>query len=143
MPFKNYLGVDLSANQVAYLGENFANEKIHFLLGDAESFTPDHQFDSVLSSLTFKHLFPSFKPAADNISRHLKPGARLCIDFIEGKRRLFEADGVTFIRHYTREEITEILQDAGFDEIQFDQVTHTEGFTRLLVLARKSAGPGE
>ncbi|MEZ5491193.1 MAG: class I SAM-dependent methyltransferase [Gammaproteobacteria bacterium] len=143
VPFKDYLGVDLSANQVAYLSDKFANDRIHFLLGDAESFTPDQQFDSALSSLTFKHLFPSFKPAIDNISKYLKPGGRLCIDFIEGNRRLFEADGVTFVRHYTRAEITGILESAGFDEVLFDQVTHTEGFTRLLALARKPAGSAD
>lgn len=138
IPFSQYLGVDISPNQVSYLTERFASDRIHFQLADVESFVADQQFDSLLSSLTFKHLFPSFARAMSNLSRSLKPGGRACIDFIEGRRRLFEDDGVTFIRQYTREEISELMQSCGFEVVAFEPVTHAEDFTRLAAVVEKS-----
>jgi SAM-dependent methyltransferase len=95
--------------------------------------------DTVLSSLTFKHLFPSFEVALSNLGRQLNPNGVAIIDFIEGERRYFQEDGVTYIRWYTRPEIEEIVSRAGMSVEAFDEVHHAPGWTRLLVVARKAA----
>jgi len=143
LPLAYYLGVDISPNQVQHLCGQFGAPQIEFLCADVETFAVDRQFDSVLSSLTFKHLFPSFRKAMENVGRHLRPGGRGCIDFIEGDRRLFEEDGVTFIRQYRRDEIADLMDSAGFEVIAFEQVTHADSFTRLVAIVEKRPIPAK
>ena len=137
--YASYLGVDISASQVRHLTDAFANEKTIFVQGNAETFNTDNTFDVLISSLTLKHIFPSFEKAIRNVSRFMKPGAMTFIDFIEGDSRKFEDDGQTYVRHYTREELTGIMALAGFEIVDFDIVNHTDEHSRLVVIARKTA----
>jgi hypothetical protein len=95
------------------------------------------QVDAVLSSLTFKHLFPSFERGLANLANQMAPGAVAVFDLIEGERRYFEPDGVTYIRWYTRDEVRELASRAGLDSVEFDEVRHHPEMSRLLVVARK------
>jgi len=135
--YADYLGIDISANQIDFLTGKFGNSRREFLLGDVETITTNRRFDSVISSLTFKHLFPTFEKAMTNIAQMMNPDGKVFIDFIEGDRRLFEEDGVTFIRQYTREELQHIMNSTGFHVIAFDQVEHSPQFTRLVVIASR------
>ncbi len=135
--FRSYLGVDLSASNVEHLIKRFASDqRISFIEGDVETVELPASVDTVLSSLTLKHMFPSFERALTNVSSQLNPGAVAIFDLIEGERRYFEPDGVTYIRWYTRPEIREIVSQAGLEVEAFDEVLHAPGFTRLLVIAR-------
>ena len=40
--------------------------------------------DALISSLTFKHLYPTFEKALVNLTGQLRPGAVVAIDLIEG-----------------------------------------------------------
>jgi len=137
MPFRNYVGVDISAENVKYLKERFTKPKVSFLCDDVETASLNDKFDVVLSSLVLKHLFPSFEKALNNISSYLNPGCMVLFDLIEGKKRYFEGDGVTYIRHYGREEVLEILQRASLNLLTFDSVQHDPDHLRLLVVAKK------
>jgi 2-polyprenyl-3-methyl-5-hydroxy-6-metoxy-1,4-benzoquinol methylase len=137
IPFSRYLGIDISAENIKSLKENFSSPKIGFLYGDVETESPDDNFDVVLSSLVVKHLFPSFERAMKNISNYLNPGCMVFFDLIEGKKRYFESDGVTYIRLYTKAEIMEIVEHSSLDIVAFDEVQHDPDHRRLLVVAKK------
>jgi SAM-dependent methyltransferase len=135
--FGSYVGVDLSRENLSYLRERFPQENVAFLHGDVETFKIDEPVDAVISSLTFKHLFPSFEEALRNLGRQLRPGGLAVFDLLEGHRRYFAEDGVTYVRSYTQPEIKTILAATGFELVAFDQVHHLPDYTRLLVVARK------
>jgi SAM-dependent methyltransferase len=135
--FRSYLGVDLSQDNVAYLDRRFPQENVAFVAGDIEAVELPEPVDAVISSLTFKHLFPSFERALDNLARQLSPGGRVVVDLIEGHRRYFEDDGVTYIRWYSRDEVSSILAATGLELMAFDEVRHLPHVSRLLVVARK------
>ncbi len=136
-PFKNYLGLDLSESNVGFLQQEFGGANVSFLNGDAEKIELDSRYDVVFSSLTFKHLFPNFERLLANIARYLNAGSLVFIDLIEGVGEHFEADGVTFLRHYTKDEVVEILGHCGLRLVAFDEVEHTPEQKRLLVVATK------
>jgi SAM-dependent methyltransferase len=137
--FGSYVGVDLSEDNVAHLRERFPQEAVRFVCADVETVELGQEMDSVLSSLTFKHLFPSFEAGLSNLARQLRSGGTVVFDLIEGQRRYFEEDGVTYIRRYSRAEVEEILGRVGLEPVGFDEVRHLPELTRLLVVARKPA----
>jgi hypothetical protein len=73
---------------------------------DIETVNLGDPVDTVISSLTFKHLFPSFEYALRNIAEQLCPEGLVVFDLIEGHRRYFEDDGVTYICWYSRDEVS-------------------------------------
>lgn len=137
LPFASYTGVDLSERNVAHLSETFPDRRISFAWEDVEEVSFAEPVDAVLSSLTFKHLFPSFARALSNLTRQMTPGGIVLFDLIEGSRRFFEEDGVTYIRWYERGEVENILATCGLEHVAFEQVRHHPNLARLLVVARK------
>jgi SAM-dependent methyltransferase len=138
VPMRRYLGVDLSDKNVSMLRATFTDPRMSFVQGDIlQSGPPDRGFDVVVSSLVFKHLFPSFEKPLTHVAEALNPGAMVFIDLIEGHTRYFEDDDVTYIRHYTRDEIAEIIGRAGLTLVAFDEVLHDADHPRLLFVARK------
>lgn len=137
VPFGSYLGVDISPTNVSHLRQTFPHPRVNFINADVETAAFDQTFDVVFSSLTFKHLFPSFEKALRNLARFLESGGTCFIDLIEGRQRYFEDDGVTYIRHYEREEIRDIVERAELTLAGFDEVRHDPERVRLLLIARK------
>jgi SAM-dependent methyltransferase len=136
-PFKRYVGVDLSAKHVEYLRDNFRASNIDFVHGDAETLSLDGMFDVVLSSLTLKHIFPSFEAAIKNIRKHVNPGGMFVFDLLEGTKKYFESGGKSTLRQYTKPEIGAILERASLELVAFDEVEHAPRYRRLLVVAKK------
>jgi SAM-dependent methyltransferase len=136
LEFGSYVGIDLSEENVAYLRERFRDDRVRFVHADVETVDLGEPVDAVISSLTFKHLFPSFEPAAKNLAGQLGRGGLIAFDLIEGRRRYFEDDG-TYIRWYSRAEVGQIIARTGLDLEAFDQVRHLPELVRLLVVARK------
>jgi SAM-dependent methyltransferase len=133
--FAEYVGVDISPNNVEFLNKKYTGTPVRAVLGDAETVTLDVEPDTLLSSLTLKHLYPTFEVAFQNLSRQLKGGAILVFDVIEGVRQDF--DKTTYVRRYTRDELRDILREAGLECAAFDTVEHDAEHHRLLVVARK------
>lgn len=138
-PFQRYLGVDLSAQNIEFLSDTFSDERIAFQHGDIETERFDQKFDVVFSSLTFKHLYPSFERVLQNVSQALNPGALVFFDLLEGSAEHFEHDGVTYLRHYTKEDVSGILKRCGLRLLAWDEVAHTPEQKRLLVVATKDS----
>lgn len=139
VPFSRYCGLDLSERNVRHLRTRFSQPNVSFVHGDVDTVALDQPFDVVLSSLTFKHLYPSMDAALGNLAAQLNPEATLCIDLIEGTKRSFEEDGVTFVHEYARPEVTEMLERIGLEHVAFDTVEHEPDRRRLLMVARRPA----
>lgn len=138
LPFGNYLGVDISPQNVQHLRAELAAPNINFVNADAEEFITNEQFHVLISSLTLKHIFPTFEKALNNISALLADDAMVVIDLVEGDASYFEEDGMTYIRAYQRPEVTQILAQSGIDVVAFDEVQHDNDYRRLLVVGKKS-----
>ena len=134
--FGSYIGIDLSPDNIAHLESRFPQPNVRFVEGDVEQVALDEDVDSLIASLTFKHLFPSFEQALRNLRPRMRPGAVAVFDLIEGERRFFEPDGVTYIRWYTRAEVEAILARVSLELVAFDEVRHLPEQPRLLVVAR-------
>lgn len=148
VPFREYLGVDLSPNNVAHLQRTFTDPRLRFVNADAETVVLEKPllekpFDLLISSLTLKHLYPTFQKALGNLFARSAPGARAIFDLVEvapGTRFAnFETDGKTYVRHYSREELPGLLAEIGLELETFDTVQHDPDFSRLLVVAKRKA----
>ena len=141
LPFERYVAVDISPANAEYLRKEFARSDVSVIVGDVESVELEGRFDLVLSSLTLKHLYPSFEAGLRNVARHLNFGARVIFDLIENEpRQFFPADGPVYVRWYSREEVEEILSSVALELVAFDEVEHDPDYVRLLVVARKTRG---
>ncbi len=137
LEFRDYLGVDISPANVDHLRRRFDDSRLEFMVADVEDMSLERSFDALLSSLTFKHLFPSFEAALRACAAHLRPGAIACFDLLEGNDRIFQNDDVTYIRWYSRDEIVGIVSRAGMELVEFTYVKHDPEHERLLTVARK------
>jgi SAM-dependent methyltransferase len=137
IPFKEYYALDISDQNIEYLRQRFPQPAVHFMRADIEGASLAFQFDVGLSSLTFKHLYPSFEASLRNCSRYMSPGARFIFDLIEGTQAHLVNYGRAYTRKYRREEVLEILGRAGLELVAFDEVVHDRQHPRLLVVATK------
>jgi SAM-dependent methyltransferase len=138
LPFRKYVAVDISPLNGKYLIEEFERDDVVVIVGDVETVALNECFDVVLSSLTLKHLYPSFESALRNIERHLNPGATAIFDLPEGDdRHWFSGDEITYIRSYSRAGVEGILSGIPLELVAFDEVEHLPEWVRLLVVARK------
>ena len=135
VPFHRWVGLDLSAENVRHLSREFPDPRIEFVEGDAESAQVHTPVDTVISSLTFKHIYPSFELALRNLAGQLSERGLVLFDLIEGSRRYFHWDEITYVREYSREEVGELLARAPLELVGFDTVAHDREHVRLLVVA--------
>lgn len=135
--YRNYIGVDISKDVCDYLRKEFTKNNQEFIHADVEKLQLNTKADVIISSLTFKHLYPSFEKAMMNLNNYLNPGGLYIFDLLEGEGQSFENDGKTYIHKYTQKEVSEIITRCGLELVKFDQVQHDAGHTRLLVVARK------
>jgi SAM-dependent methyltransferase len=147
VPFASYTGIDLSEANVGHLREAFSDEpRARFVHADIEQLELDDRFDLAVSSLTFKHLYPTFEQALRRIAAHLAPGGFVVFDLLEsgivaratrhGAYWKRTPDSSTWVHRYRQQDAARIVRDAGLELAGFDHVTHTKGKRRLLVTAR-------
>ena len=135
VPFRRWVGLDLSAENVRHLSREFPDPRIEFVEGDAESARVDTPVDTLISSLTFKHIYPSFEVALRNLARQLSERGLVLFDLIEGTRRYFHWDEVTYVREYSRDDVEDLLARTPLELVGFDTVAHDREHVRLLVVA--------
>jgi SAM-dependent methyltransferase len=84
LPFADYVGVDRSAANCAQLKREFAEEpRISFVCADAAAVRLERPFDLMISSLTLKHVYPTFEPVLANLVPQARPGAWFVLDLLE------------------------------------------------------------
>jgi SAM-dependent methyltransferase len=140
-PFRSYTGVDISRRNIELLKAEYRDPRFRFIVGDFETMPiPGGPFGLVYSSLTFKHIYPTFAAAVENVAKYMLRGGVIAFDLIEGTSPGYfeKEDNVTYIRQYTREEVAKILDELGFGGLEFDYVEHMPGRSRLLVTAYKT-----
>ncbi len=137
LDFKKYMGLDISQKNIYFLKSTYAGATIEFVHGDVESFQFSEKFDVVFSSLTFKHLFPTFENALKNLALGMGQGGIIMFDLLEGDSSTFENDRATYVHRYSKEKVAEILKKIPLELIAFDQVEHIPDFVCLLVVAKK------
>jgi SAM-dependent methyltransferase len=134
--FGEYCGVDVSQFFHDHCEEAFG-PRFNFVLGDCQEVKLDKEFGFFMSSLTLKHMYPTWEKAMRNAYHHLLPWSYIAIDFKEGEENgHFEPTGY-WISKYRQKTISEILKKIGFRNIQYDEVAHTPDKKRLLVIAQK------
>lgn len=143
-PFRSWTGLDLSTANVAHLSGHFRDPRVSFREGDAESFSRAERFDTMVSSLVLKHLYPTFERALTNVAWHMAPEGLVFFDLVEARLvdRLLSAhayfrEETTYIRRYTGAEVGEIVGRCGLDLVALEHVEHAPGRRRLLVMARR------
>ena len=137
--FGRWLALDISPEVASHIGDRFDDPRIESRVGDVESVTLGEPVTTMISSLTFKHLYPDFGAALANLRPAMGPDSVALFDLIEGERRYFQYDGMTYLRAYGRDEVDALLTRSGYERIAFDEVLHTAEHPRLLVVARPSA----
>jgi SAM-dependent methyltransferase len=137
--FGRWIGVDLSARNVEHLRRRFGDDgRAEFVNADAETVALDGPVDTIVSSLTLKHLYPSFEAALAHVAGSARSGATIVVDVIEGERRYFQDDATTYIRWYRRDEVEEIFARCGCEVTRFDYVHHDADHRRLIVVGRRA-----
>jgi SAM-dependent methyltransferase len=134
--FAGYIALDISERNVNHLRRELGGERVRIMQGDARTVTLEEPVDTVLSFLTFKHIYPSFEGVLANLQPQLARGGLVLFDLIEGDRQYFQLDGVTYIHEYTRQEVEAILDRVSLELVAFDELEHAPDYVRLLVVAR-------
>jgi SAM-dependent methyltransferase len=134
-PFDKWIGLDLSPQNVEHLSARWPEQR--FILGDAELVDPGEPVDAIVSSLTLKHVFPSFEALLANLVASLTDDGLVVIDLIEGRHlRHFEAAQGNFIRSYSQSQVRDLFGRCGLTA-SFDTVTHAPGWERMLAVGRR------
>jgi SAM-dependent methyltransferase len=92
LPFGQYVGVDLSAPNCAWLDGKYGRANVSFLNGEASSVSLPRPYDLLVSSLTLKHVYPTFEAAVRNLARQGAPNATMVFDLMEADLSSFLVD---------------------------------------------------
>jgi SAM-dependent methyltransferase len=117
VPFGSFTGVDLSPARVLQLTREFGSDpRLKFAGGDVNTWRANGPIEVVLCSSTFEHLYPDCRQALMNMRSQLAEGASLFIDFIKSERAYgsFDVDARTYIRWYSREELSSLFSACGY-----------------------------
>lgn len=153
VPFRRYIGIEISAARVARLNEQFEDPRIEFREADIlKDFDLNAVADLTFSSAVFEHLYPDFGAALDTISKFTRGGGATVIDFIRADERnetsaaFFEKE--TYMRIYSLRELNVLFEKSGFSARDVGMVSFGRDFvnreiTRTIVAATKGtpAGP--
>lgn len=118
---KKATGVDISAANVAYANEKYADKRTSFLQGDITAFDSGGPYDVITCFETIEHV-DDYKGALRNLKSLLIPGGKLLISSPNrpitspGTKRLEDKPNNKFhVREFTISELTNALQEAGFE----------------------------
>jgi ubiquinone/menaquinone biosynthesis C-methylase UbiE len=113
-PVKKIIGLDLSSNNIEWCRKTYSdNEKLEFVLGNAETFVDDGTLPpesiDVIMSVDSAHLYPHFNLFIEQCKKVLRKGGYLCIsDFMQAEKMA------------SREEI---LKNSGLKLLKKDETT--------------------
>lgn len=156
IPFKSYIGIDISKQNIQFLRKKLENEKIKFKQGDFAKVELDETYDVVISSAVLKHQYPTFAPSLKNIQKFVNNNGIFFIDLRENidnnssqksiekllkfgpHKSNWDMSTNTFVGFYTKGEVNMVLNELSQKLIVFDHVTHDENMgARLVVISKK------
>jgi len=86
VPFGQYVGVDRSRANCEALTQVFRDDpRVSFVCADAATVRLERPFDVLISSLTLKHLHPTFAPALANLVPQARAEAEFVFDLLEAQ----------------------------------------------------------
>jgi ubiquinone/menaquinone biosynthesis C-methylase UbiE len=149
IPFRRYVGLEISASRVERLRQQFADPRIEFR--EADVLQPldlgGAPADLTFSSAVFEHLYPDFGAALRTIASFTKVGGSVALDFVrdddylEKSAAWFEKE-TTYIRVYAISELEELFRKNGFEvaqigRISFGQDIEQREIARTIVLGTR------
>lgn len=141
-PFVRYYAIDRSAQNCAALDREFAAEpRVRVLCGDVSAIDLTEPFDLMLSSLTMKHLYPTFVPGLRHLAGSSKDGATFVFDLLETGWAALAVDRVREltgrIARLDREprSMAERVRE-GYGYFEGDGVTYVRRYSRASASAR-------
>jgi ectoine hydroxylase-related dioxygenase (phytanoyl-CoA dioxygenase family)/SAM-dependent methyltransferase len=147
VPFRRYIGLEISAARVARLRDRFRSPKIEFREADILNGNSLNAFaDLTFSSAVFEHLYPDFGQALAGIERFTRPGGVVAIDLIRDDNDVDKAaawfDKETYMRTYSTDEVKTLFDANGFtladlQRISFGQDILKREIARTMVVATK------
>jgi hypothetical protein len=141
IPFRSFMGVELSLTRVHRLSDEFGGDpRISFSPGDMNTWRIEGHIDVILCSSTFEHLFPDCRQALKNFRSQLAQNATVLIDFIKSDSPHREFHGVTYIRYYSRDELSLLFAECGYSVTAIEECRLGEGvdgpIERFVVIAK-------
>jgi SAM-dependent methyltransferase len=154
VPFKRYIGVELSSARVAKLRQRFIDPRMHFIEADVVAGTGLDSLsgtDLIIGSAVFEHFYPDFGRTLDHIARISARSAILVFDLVRNDETLtkadagFEPDGGAFVRMYSLAEIRRLFLKSSFrvtalDRLSFGLGAHQQEVARTAIVAMKVHG---
>ena len=120
--FNDYLGIDISAETVAFLTTKFGNEHVSYRHDDFFNFDAPGQFDSIMSSAVFMHFYPSVEPAMRSCHALLAPRGRLYFDVPVGDARYLDVASEFYVRDYRdSQELMDFASAVGYSECAVEE----------------------
>jgi SAM-dependent methyltransferase len=84
LPYKSYLGIDISAEAIAQAGE-LRDDRTAFAVADASEFHADRPFDVIIFNQSMNYL-PDPAAAIAHYSRLLSPTGRMIVSLVDNPR---------------------------------------------------------
>jgi phytanoyl-CoA hydroxylase len=153
VPFRRYIGLEISAARVARLRNEFRDPRIEFREADVlAGLELDATADLTFSSAVFEHLYPDFGAALKTISTFTKPGGAVVLDFVRADETLETAQNwferETYIRVYSLSEMKAVFAKHAFtlnrhERVSFGGDINNREITRTVVFGTLGgpAGP--
>src|ERR1051325_1923731 len=83
VPFRRYIGLEISGARVNRLSRQFSDRRIEFRQADIlDGVELNATADVTISSAVFEHLYPDFSRAIETIAGFTRPGGAAVIDFV-------------------------------------------------------------
>lgn len=136
-------GIDLSSNMVSIARRNYP--KIHFSVADMRKFVPKEKVDSVWAGYSLFHFEKiHLKKTLERIKTYLHPQGMLGIVMQEGNGEVevaepFIPNEKIYIHLYTRGELTDLLQQHGFEMVDWsikEAADYEFSYDKILLIAR-------
>ncbi len=144
-PFSEYAGLEISSHRVEKLRAKFVEPRVAFVNGDVDYWRGYGQFDVVISSSTFEHLYPDCSRALSNLVTQIRHGGTMFIDFIATEVSAATMEPTCYIRSYRKDELRDLFSGAGLSVLAIDGVTLGNSpvgiINRFLVIAVPVTAP--
>lgn len=112
---KQVLGIDISMPVINFANKVYATDNVSFICQDAQNLELDKRFDSIVSFETIEHI-PYPELFLNKIYKLLKQEGKIICSVPNEEVCPYEKSSNRFhYRHYTKDELIDLLNKCGFD----------------------------
>ena len=149
---KEVVGIDLCEPVINFAKKVYGSENIRFYCQDAQQLTLDETFDKVISFETLEHI-PDPKLFLNKVYKLLNEGGKIICSVPNETTRPWANEGNKFhFRHFTKEQLINLLRECGFETENIFQQYKENNYTiekketdgdMIIAVARKVKNNGE